>query len=109
MNWIIITLQFAGYEKIVDSLIRHGADVNHENGYGKTALHKAAEKGNSHILRRDKIFRSFMKTCCNHMITISVQNKEMLCSHCWRIKQTQVVLILWDVQHCTWQYLEVIQ
>lgn len=34
-----------GYEKIVDSLIKHGADVNHENGFGKTALHRATEKG----------------------------------------------------------------
>lgn len=34
-----------GYEKIVDSLIRNGANINHENGYGKTALSKAVEKG----------------------------------------------------------------
>jgi ankyrin repeat protein len=33
------------------ALIRYGADINHENDYGKTALHKAAQDKNENNVR----------------------------------------------------------
>lgn len=41
----LIFFSSLGYEKIVDLLVKNGADINHENDMGKTALHRATENG----------------------------------------------------------------
>ncbi|MEW6360282.1 MAG: ankyrin repeat domain-containing protein [Planctomycetota bacterium] len=40
---------FYGYKKVVDTLVQNGADVNLKDGWGKTALDTARERGFDHI------------------------------------------------------------
>lgn len=40
-----------GHEKIVELLLRHGADVYHQDYDGNTAYHRAAENKHHHIMQ----------------------------------------------------------